>query len=159
MTDQPTQPGSRSRADYSPGHQLYALIEFCNSRKSLWGKLESGRYEWLGVKPDGRTFVLGSPPRRGLRGGYASATWGETGATGEHRVTVEVPSPRSLVPSVTKCATAESARECFRSKVAKLETPDGSSGLWRVRLYVDDRLEDETLALRLMPNFYGGLSG
>ncbi len=44
----------------------YKKIEFCNSPKALWGKLHSCRYDWLGVKDDGRTFVVGSPQASGF---------------------------------------------------------------------------------------------
>lgn len=37
-------------------------IEFCRNAKTLWGKIESGRWDWLGVHPDGQ-FVLGSLAR------------------------------------------------------------------------------------------------
>jgi hypothetical protein len=39
----------------------YERIEFCRSAETLWGKLEEGRWDWLGVHPKGQ-FVLGSPP-------------------------------------------------------------------------------------------------
>jgi len=147
--------GARTRGGYSTGHQLYAVIEFCNSRKALWAKLKTGRWDWLGVK-DGRTFVLGSP-RVQRRSGVGIAVQHEPGATGVHRVAVEASwVPKRVGPAITKCLTADSARRRFESAVARLEKPDGSSGLWRVRLYVDDRIEDDVFALRLASNYLGG---
>jgi hypothetical protein len=40
---------------------LYERIEVCRDAETLWGKLNSGGWDWLGVKPDG-VFVLGGPP-------------------------------------------------------------------------------------------------
>jgi len=40
---------------------IYQRIEFCRSPKTLWGKIENGRYDWLGVHKNGQ-FVVGSPP-------------------------------------------------------------------------------------------------
>jgi hypothetical protein len=42
---------------------VYEHIEFCRSAETLWGKLKEGRWDWLGVHPDGR-YVLGSPSRK-----------------------------------------------------------------------------------------------
>jgi hypothetical protein len=39
---------------------VYEKIEFCRNAKTLWGKIQSGRWDWLGVHPNGQ-FVLGSP--------------------------------------------------------------------------------------------------
>ena len=36
---------------------LYQYIEFCRNAETLWHKLQSGRWDWLGRKPDGQ-FVL-----------------------------------------------------------------------------------------------------
>ncbi len=40
---------------------LYAHIEFCRNAETLWNKLQSGNWDWLGVHPSGN-FVLGRPP-------------------------------------------------------------------------------------------------
>lgn len=42
---------------------LYQNIEFCRSTETLWNKLQSGRWDWLGVHTKGQ-FVLGSPKVR-----------------------------------------------------------------------------------------------
>ncbi len=39
---------------------LYRNIEFCRNAETLWHKLQSGHWDWLGVHPKGQ-FVLGSP--------------------------------------------------------------------------------------------------
>lgn len=65
---------------------IYRRIEFCRNPERLWGKLRSGRYDWLGVKSDGQ-FVLGSPPVKKGSGLIASGTKDKDGApTVEHGV-------------------------------------------------------------------------
>src|ERR671912_663983 len=44
---------------------LYQYIEFCRNAETLWHKLQSGHWDWLGVHPKGQ-FVLGRPRRGGL---------------------------------------------------------------------------------------------
>ena len=39
---------------------LYRNIEFCRNAETLWNKLQSGHWDWLGVHPRGQ-FILGSP--------------------------------------------------------------------------------------------------
>lgn len=50
----------RSYENYKPGQQLYSVIEFCNDAGTLWGKLASHKWDWLGVHKSGK-FVLGRP--------------------------------------------------------------------------------------------------
>jgi hypothetical protein len=45
---------SRSRESLGIGQQVYAVIEFCNTPEALFGKVDSGKYDWLGVKVAGR---------------------------------------------------------------------------------------------------------
>jgi hypothetical protein len=61
-------PTDRSRENKKLGQQLYAVIEFCNAPAALYAKIDSGLYDWLGVRrKDGRdTFVVGSPRRGGV---------------------------------------------------------------------------------------------
>lgn len=42
---------------------VYNKIEYCRSADTLWAKLQSGNWDWLGVHQDGQ-FVLGRPRRR-----------------------------------------------------------------------------------------------
>jgi hypothetical protein len=42
---------------------VYEHLSFCDSPDTLWRKLQSGGWDWLGVKPNERTFVLGAPRR------------------------------------------------------------------------------------------------
>lgn len=148
----------RSYQDYSAGQQHYAVIEFCNTSEALWGKLVSGHWDWLGVKDEGRrhTFVLGRPARSGVRSGIGSWERTAAGATGEHHVIVEVPQRRVQLRRASRetCLTADAARELYARKLARLAQRDGSSGIYRVSLYVDSRKEAEEVVVRTMPNLY-----
>jgi hypothetical protein len=69
---------------------VYEKIEFCRSPKTLWGKLRSKRWDWLGVHPEGQ-FVLGYPRRR-VPSSRAAGTVRHQGAReGEHGVRVDSP--------------------------------------------------------------------
>lgn len=59
---------------------VYEKIEFCRNAKALWGKIQSGRWDWLGVHPDGK-FVVGSPRQRKGSTMMAAPTIGRGGAT------------------------------------------------------------------------------
>ena len=55
----------RSYSAHEVGQQLYAVIEFCSLRETLWAKVDSGHYDWLGVQESRgrRVFILGRPPQ------------------------------------------------------------------------------------------------
>ncbi len=66
----------------------YKHIEFCRDAETLWEKIKSGRWDWLGVHPGGQ-FVLGSPRLPRITS-YAALTVGSEGAgEGEHGVKIE----------------------------------------------------------------------
>src|SRR5919202_6870004 len=44
----------------NPRGPLYQHIEFCRNAETLWHKLQSGHWDWLGVHPNGQ-LILGSP--------------------------------------------------------------------------------------------------
>jgi hypothetical protein len=148
----------RSYQAYRTGQQKYAVIEYCSNAQTLWAKLESGKWEWLGVKDDGRrhTFVLGRPPRSGILTGSSGGGIREKDSTGEHRVQVETPKPPPLKRggSTTWCATEQRARERYAKTIERLNRQDGSSGIYRVSLYVSDQLESREYVVRTLPNLY-----
>lgn len=97
---------------------VYRNIEFVSDFERLWGKMSSGRWDWLGVRKDGQ-FVLGSP-RRAKRGMTASLTVVHEGADQrENGVAVHWLPDRS--PSWDWWPTAPSAREGYRNEIAKLK--------------------------------------
>jgi hypothetical protein len=71
---------------------VYERLSFCNSPDALWAKLVTGGWDWLGVKPDDRTFVLGAPSRSTGFVAMAAATVTKAGAVpGQFGVRVRVP--------------------------------------------------------------------
>ena len=138
----------RSYENKRPGQQLYAVIEFCKKCETAWGKIRSGKYDWLGMKGD--TFVFGRPPfPRGLTGTMVGVVT-HPGADGSH--VVEVQTPTSTNPSRSLHATAADARAAFLDEVARLQAHDGSSGMWKLRLIIDRQLVHEEFVVRTLPN-------
>jgi hypothetical protein len=60
----------------------YTHIEFCRNPKTLWEKVKSGKWEWLGVHKDGK-FVLGSG-KRAREGGGSAVLQAEGAEQGVH---------------------------------------------------------------------------
>lgn len=147
VTNQPR--SSRSYEAYEPGQPLYRVIEFCREPKALWDKIESGHWQWLGIRPDGM-FVLGRPPRHGLDAQVAG-TAAEEGTDPASRI--EFRAPRHGM-SARQFSSPEAARAAFGAFIAA-EGPDGMKGpgIWRVRLITDGHLEDEQLVVRKRTNY------
>ena len=141
----------RSYEDKKPGQQLYGVIEFCTSPDTLFAKIESGHYDWLGVREkNGRvTYVLGRP-RVGRSEGtaYGIAKHAETG---RHRVVVRLPHRKHRVGSESWWPTAEEARATYESLKVGLMEGDGS-GLFRVSLFEDGALVEQHVVVRALPN-------
>lgn len=142
----------RSGEDLKPGQQLYGVIEFCNSPETLWGKLKSRQWDWLGVKQArGRdTYVIGRP-RVARTEAFAAGTAIEGGtADGHHRTEVRVPHFNGV--SQRWCLTPEAARQDYLQKLEKLRAEGDGSGLFRVTLVVDGQPEAEEVVVRTRPN-------
>jgi hypothetical protein len=141
----------RSYEDKKPGQQLYGVIEFCTSPETLFAKIESGHYDWLGVRDTkGRvTYVLGRPRIRRLEG-IASGI-AKHAETGRHRVEVLVPHRTHRVPSASWWPTAEDARANYEGLEVALMQGDGS-GLFRVSLFIDGALVEQQVVVRALPN-------
>lgn len=117
---------------------IYKHIEFCRSPKTLWGKLDSGLWEWLGVAPD-RRFVLGSPRRSGVLRLSGDAEVGPSGAEAlGHRVRVRSPAGGS---TTRWFRTAEEARSSFEQKITG--EADGAPRVLLVELFEGGQLRDE----------------
>ena len=70
---------------------VYEKIEFCRNAKALWGKIQSGRWDWVGVHPDGK-FVVGSPRQsKGVTMRLATTSTTSGATSGEHGVYVRTP--------------------------------------------------------------------
>lgn len=145
----------RSAENWRAGQQRYAVLEFCNDPETLWGKMESRQWDWLGVRErrGRKTFVVGRPRQsRGFEGrGTGTVRYpGEPIYDDTFRVTTQEPADDRV--SSTQHRSAEAARAAFHERVAELQATTGDSGLFRVRLYIDGGLADETLVVRALPN-------
>jgi hypothetical protein len=137
----------RSHADAGVGHQLYPVLEQCKKPEVLWAKLATGKYDWLGVRRNGR-YVLGRP--------RLSPVVPEAPARSPDPVEdahrVECTSPVQRVPRWEAFETRAEAEETFLRMVeGDPITPLQSSGVWRVRLVVHGRSVDERLVVRPLP--------
>ncbi len=135
---------------------LYQYIEFCRSAKTLWAKLESGHWDWLGRKPDGQ-FVLGRP-RRFLESvvGVPSATATEQNAQeGQHGVRVySWRGQPTENPNSGWYTEQAQARESFEEMIRRLEDPKQSPILARVVLIEHGRVSDERFIVQVPPPNY-----
>jgi hypothetical protein len=110
---------------------LYRTIEFCSSPKALWGKLESGRWDWLGVHPEGK-FVLGSP-RAPRIDGSAKESHVQSGANElEFSVKIDTPSGSASTDSFPTEVAARYGYEAARERLSGTDTPC----IYRLRLVV-----------------------
>jgi hypothetical protein len=146
---------SRSYEDLGAGQQRYRVIEQCTAPETLFAKIESRQYDWLGVqeKKGHRTFILGRPPvgGSGVRATLTSKHISPDGTrpTGDHRVTVRA--PLDSVPSEAWWPTPEGARADFVRQVDALKSGPGSA-LYRVTLIVGRHVEAEEFVVRALPN-------
>ncbi len=129
---------------------IYQHIEFCSDPETLWGKIQSGIWDWLGVKADGRTFVLGRPKRTGGSGFEAALTVGAP--EGQHGVRVHAPLGPS--PSARWVKTEQEAKEEFVRQVESLKAEAEGPVLFKVdRVALGEVVEEEFVVLR--PPTYG----
>jgi hypothetical protein len=133
---------------------VYERLSFCNSPDALWAKLATGGWDWLGVKSDDRTFVLGAPSRSTGFVAMAAGTVTKAGAVpGQFGVRVRV--PRFASTANTWCSSADAARDEFERTLESLGE-EGKPSLFRVELVIDSRVvEDETLVRT--PSTYEGV--
>ena len=136
---------------------LYRYIEFCRNAETLWGKLQEGRWDWLGVHPRGQ-FVLGRPSRArdGLQIPPVGVTRTDPGAKeGQHGVKTYMwmgwpDSP----PGALWFANPEEARTAFDEEVERLEDAKQNPLLARVVLHEDGRVADERFIAQTPPSNY-----
>jgi hypothetical protein len=97
---------------------LYRVIEFCQDAEALYEKIQTGHWEWLGVRESGgrKTYVLGRPRRTGIIEGRAAGTAIPQGVDdGRNRVEIHVPHPTFRVPSASWHATPEDEKLVIRA--------------------------------------------
>jgi hypothetical protein len=125
---------------------VYEKIEFCRNAEALWGKIESGRWDWLGVHPDGK-FVVGSPRQgKGFTMGAAPTIRKGGAKLGEHGVCVRT--PLGPGPSKTWCQTEQQACEEFRTTVDSLRDESKGPGLFKVERVEKGFIADEEWIVR-----------
>ena len=135
---------------------LYQYIEFCRNAETLWHKLQSGHWDWLGRKPDG-TFVLGKPRRiPPSEVGVPFITSFEEGATeGLHGIRMDawVGQPRKRKSS-RWFTTADEAKTAFEQEIARLKDPALKPVLAWVYLVQDGQVTDERFVMQEPPPNY-----
>ena len=135
---------------------LYQYIEFCRNAETLWRKLESGHWDWLGRKPDGQ-FVLGRPRREvGSQVGVPSVHSVEVGAQeGQHGVRIYAWSGQpGTRPGSAWFVTAARARATFEEQVRRLEDPKQNPILGKVVLIEHGQVTDERFMVQTPPPNY-----
>jgi hypothetical protein len=135
---------------------LYQYIEFCRNAETLWHKLQSGHWDWLGRKPDGQ-FVLGRPRRNPpSEVGVPFITSSEEGAKeGLHGIRMQ---PWVGQPSKRKSSrwftTADKAKTAFEQEIAWFEDPALKPVLARVFLVQDGLVTAERFVVQEPPPNY-----
>lgn len=134
---------------------LYEHIEFCRNAETLWHKLHSGHWDWLGRKPDGQ-FVLGKPSRRRVRvSASPSVLRGQAAIAGQHGIRIYgwngIP---KTSPSNEWFESAAQAREGFRELLAGLNRTDKAPILARVVLVENGHPTDERFIAQTPPPNY-----
>ena len=125
---------------------VYEKNEFGRNAEALWGKIESGLWDWLGVHPDGQ-FVVGSPRQRKGSTARAALTIQRGNAKpGEHGVYVRT--PLGPGPSKTWCQTEQQACEEFRTTVDSLRDESKGPGLFKVERVEKGFIVDEEWIVR-----------
>jgi hypothetical protein len=139
------------------GGPLYQYIEFCRNAETLWHKLHSGIWDWLGRKPDGQ-FVLGRPSRarNGLHIPPIGVARTNPGANeGQHGVKTFIWKgwPQSPPGSLWFTSAGE-ARSEFEKEIKRLGDLELSPILARVILIEDSQVTDERfIAQNPQPNY------
>ena len=129
------------------GQQLYAVLEAVKKPEELWAKLATGNYDWLGVRRNGR-YVIGRPRLSAVSRDDSPAS--RNRAQDRHRI--EYVGPLDRNPRWEAYATAEEARGAYdRVVTGDPITPMRTSGIWKVRLVIDDESLEELLVVRALP--------
>ena len=134
---------------------LYQHIEFCRRAETLWGKLQEGRWDWLGVHPRAQ-FVLGTPARNVPQvlplGMQQTDPGAEKGQHGIKTYTwLGVP---NSPPGAYWFATPQEDRRGFEKKMADLDRPEQAPILARVMLIENGYRTDERFIAQTPPPNY-----
>jgi hypothetical protein len=121
----------------------YQHIEFCRNEETLWHKIASGNWDWLGVHPE-RKFVLGRPARSVGSTYRAALTVGAP--EGQHGVFVQAPLDSAPYRSWFK--TQQEAKEEYARVIDSFSGDEKGPGLLRVQLVERGRIVDEAFLVR-----------
>jgi hypothetical protein len=130
---------------------VYKYIEFCRNAETLWHKLQSGHWDWLGRKPDGQ-FVIGRPRRLAAEEGAISGTRSEgaDARTGRHGVIINA---WQGVPQKHWFSTwyeePEKARAEYERTIRDWEETHQSLALAKVVLIENGQVTDEQFMVQL----------
>jgi hypothetical protein len=131
---------------------VYRNIEFARNPETLWGKLREGRWDWLGVHPDGQ-FVLGSPRRSEGTSLHASGSVIKSGATeGVHGVRIFTDPGRENSPSQDWFGSRDEAKADYDRRVTEFEQQEGPL-LVKVELVWDGRVADRAFVVNAPPTY------
>jgi hypothetical protein len=139
-------------ADSEP---LYQYIEFCRNPKTLWGKLQEGRWDWLGVHPKGQ-FVLGRPRLRGrIIASHSMKVIRHHVEEGQHGVRwLEWSGTPDVEPNTDWLADEQAARDRFDEVVQHYENPNRTPVLAKVWLIQNTiTVEERFIAQTPPPNY------
>jgi hypothetical protein len=137
------------------GGPLYRRIEFCRNTETLWHKLQSGHWDWLGVHPKGQ-FVLGSPRLIGriISSQSLKVNRGDAKEV-QHGVRwLEWSGATNVEPNSDWLPDEEQARSSFERLVKRYEDGDRSPVLVRVWLIQNRQVVDERFIAQTPPPNY-----
>jgi hypothetical protein len=134
---------------------VYEHIEFCRNVKTLWSKLESGYWDWLGVHPKGQ-YVLGRP-RRGGSGVYAPSiiSTQPNAKEGQHGIRIQQWTGNPGTKAGGEWFTdATQAKAAFQERVNYYENPERGPILAKVTLVEKNTIVDERFIVPRPPSNY-----
>jgi hypothetical protein len=152
-SDEPVPTTPRSYEDHAQGQQLYAVIESCTSLETLWAKIDSGKWDWLGtqVSKGKRTYLLGRPPMSRSEAIAALSVQHKDAEVGQHGVEVRTPHRFFRGVSSAWTETRDAAEIEFDRQVQALQQGPGS-GLYKVTLVLDGQPARHEIVARILPN-------
>src|SRR4051794_40516988 len=137
----------RSYENAEVGQQLYAVLESIKAPETLWAKLATGNYDWLGVRRNGR-YVIGRPRLSPVGSDDGCPRLDEA----EHPHRIEFIAPLDRRPRWEAYATAGETRDAYdRLVTGDPVTPVRNSGVWKVRLILHGASVEELLVVRALP--------
>src|SRR5215207_7640703 len=122
---------------------LYQYIEFCRNAETLYHKLQSGHWDWLGVHLKGQ-FVLGRPRRARLTSSAVPMVTEGGAKEGQHGIKVYGWSGQPSTKAGSRWVpSAEEARARFEQEIERLQDPTLHAVLARIVLFQNGQATDE----------------